>query len=72
MGVYAAVDLVSTFQNMDRHCGYIVFYQEPSGEFLIVREEESYMDRSTEQSIRDQHSQEHVEALWAELARTCP
>lgn len=71
-GLYAAVDLVSTFENIDRHCGYLVFFQEPSGAFLIVREEENYMDRATEESIRSQQSQEAVEAMWAELARHCP
>src|SRR5205807_4339108 len=30
-GVYAAVDLASRFENIDRHCGYIVLYQRDAG-----------------------------------------
>ena len=71
-GVYAAVDVVSKFQNIDRHCGYLVFHQQPDGQFLIMREEENHMDHATERSIREDSSQEEVEKMWAQLAQNCP
>jgi len=40
-GVYAAVDLVSRFANIDRDCGLIVLYQAPGGSgWVVTRREE--------------------------------
>ncbi len=71
-GIYAAVDLVSRFENIDRHCGFLVLYQESSGQFLVMREEENYMDHDTERGIREKSSQADVEKAWDQLSRFCP
>jgi uncharacterized protein DUF4019 len=67
-GIYAAVDFVGKFANIDRYCGYIVFYQQPSGAFLLVREEENYMTRQTEGTS----SPQEAERMWAQLSKFCP
>src|SRR5690242_3736700 len=47
-GAYAAIDLVSRFANIDRHCGYIVLFQAQSdGPFKVMREEYNYIDNAT-------------------------
>src|SRR5436190_6568464 len=37
-GVYVALDLVSRFAQVDRHCGYLVLYQTDAGQpFTVMR-----------------------------------
>jgi hypothetical protein len=68
-GVYAAMDLISRYANIDRHCGYLVLYQPPSGGgFQIMREEINFMDNAT----AGQSSPAEVERMWAQLSRNCP
>lgn len=68
-GVYAAMDLVSRYANIDRHCGYLVLYQPPSGGgFQIMREEINFMDNATAR----QSSPIEVERMWAQLSANCP
>jgi len=72
-GVYAALDLVSRFANVDRHCGYLVLYQAPSGgPFRIMREESNFLDNSTAKSMAQTQSQAAVDAAWAQLSSRCP
>jgi hypothetical protein len=72
-GVYAALDLVNRYANIDRHCGFLVLYQAPSGgAFQIMREENNYMDNATAAGIAKQTSPAAVEAKWAEVYAHCP
>jgi hypothetical protein len=64
--------LRSKFQNIDRHCGYLIFHQELSGEFLLMREEENYLAREQEASIREKTGDQGVEKAWAQLSQFCP
>ncbi|WP_422087922.1 DUF4019 domain-containing protein [Variovorax sp.] len=50
-GVYIAADLVSQFQNIDIHCGYVVWRGQPDGSFQVIREEANYIDRATQQRM---------------------
>jgi hypothetical protein len=73
-GVYAALDLVSHFSNIDHFCGYLILYQPPAGgPFRVAREESAFMDNATASSIRRQHSQAEVDKAWSEAsAGGCP
>jgi hypothetical protein len=72
-GVYVALDLVSRFANVDRHCGYLVLYQAPSGgTFQIMREESNYLDNATAASIAKKSSAAAVEQAWATTSANCP
>lgn len=50
-GVYIAADLVSQFENMDIHCGYVIWYGQPDGSFQVIREEANYINRATQQRM---------------------
>lgn len=54
-GVYAAVDYSSRFENIDVHCGYIVWHHSGDGTFRLMREEQNYIDKKTQQEI-DEHA----------------
>jgi hypothetical protein len=72
-GVYAAVDLMGQFANVDRDCGYIVLYQSPlGGDFTVARRENSYLDNATAHQIEEKKSTAEVTAAWAQLSRSCP
>ncbi len=51
-GIYAAVDFSSRFTNIDIHCGYVVWRAQTDGSFLLVREEQNFIDKSTEQKMK--------------------
>jgi hypothetical protein len=40
-GIYAAVDFVGKFENLDTYCGYLVWFRQPDGSWLLRREEQS-------------------------------
>jgi hypothetical protein len=72
-GIYVALDLVSTFVNIDRHCGYLVLYQAPAGgAFKVMREENSFLDNATATSISRKSSPAAVDAAWAGVSAHCP
>jgi hypothetical protein len=71
-GIYAAIDLASSFQNIDRHCGYIVLYQPPAGgDFKVTRDESNFMDNATARSIAERQSSAEVEKVWRTLSANC-
>jgi hypothetical protein len=49
---YAAVDFSSQFANANTHCGYLVWFEQSDGSFLIVHEEQNFIDRATEQKLK--------------------
>jgi hypothetical protein len=51
-GVYAAADYVSRFANIDIHCGYLVWHQQADGAFLLKREEQNFIDKTTQQKLK--------------------
>ncbi len=72
-GVYAALDIVSRFTNIDRHCGFLILYQSPSGgAFHVMREEDSFLENATAKKIAQQHSEADVDLAWSKLAASCP
>jgi hypothetical protein len=72
-GIYAALDLVSTFANVDRHCGYLVLYQAPSGgDFQVMREENNFLDNAMAASISKKSSTAEVDRVWANVSAHCP
>lgn len=46
-GLYVAVDYSSEFTNLALHCGYVVWHEQPDGQFLQVREEVNVVDKAT-------------------------
>ena len=50
-GVYIAADLVSQFENLDVHCGYLIWHGQPDGSFQVIREEANYVDKATQQRM---------------------
>ena len=68
-GVYAALDLVSRFERIDRHCGYLIQYQAPmGGTFRVMRQEDNYLDNATAKRML----KVELEATWARLSANCP
>jgi len=73
LGVYAAIDIVSRFADIDRDCGYLVVYQPPTGgAFRVMREEENVMSNADAAVIERQGSQAAVEAAWSQASARCP
>lgn len=50
-GVYAAADFSSQFENAAAHCGYVVWHEQTDGSFLLVREEQNFLDRAIEAKL---------------------
>jgi hypothetical protein len=72
-GVYAAIDLISRFANIDRDCGYLVVYQPPAGgPFRVSREEANFMTNGDAATIERQQSRAAMEAAWSQLSMRCP
>jgi hypothetical protein len=72
-GVYVALDLVSRFANIDRHCGYLVLYQSSSGgTFQVMHEENNFIDNASAANIARQSSPQAVERAWVSLSSNCP
>jgi hypothetical protein len=72
-GIYAALDLESTFARVDRHCGYVVLYQASAGQpFQVMREEANFLDNATADDIARRKSREEVDRMWAKLSANCP
>ena len=51
-GTYAAVDFSSQFTNANIHCGYLVWSEQGDGSFLMVREEENFIEKATEHKLK--------------------
>jgi hypothetical protein len=72
-GIYAVVDMVSHYANIQRHCGFIVLYQPPSGgEFQVMRAENIYIPDARAAGYDAPGSTAGVDAIWAEMTRGCP
>jgi hypothetical protein len=72
-GVYAAIDIASQFVRIDRHCGFVVLYQKPSGgDFEILRQERNFIDNATAAKIEQEQSRGALDHIWAALAVNCP
>jgi hypothetical protein len=50
-GMYAAVDFVSEFAQLGIHCGYLGWQLQDDGAFLLVHEEENYIERSVQEKL---------------------
>lgn len=50
-GFYAATDFTSKFAEVDLHCGFLAWREQPDGEFVLVREEENFQDKQTQQKL---------------------
>ncbi len=51
-GIYAAVDFSSQFANANIHCGYLVWLEQGDGSFLMLREEQNFIDKATERKLK--------------------
>jgi hypothetical protein len=72
-GTFVVADLASGFANIDRHCGYVVLYQPPTGgDFAIMRRESNYLDNANAAKIEAEKSKAEVANLWAQLSSHCP
>lgn len=72
-GVYAAIDIVSRFANIDRDCGFVVAYQAPAGgAFAVAREEENLLTNADAAVIERQHAKSGVNLAWSRLSARCP
>ena len=72
-GVYATVDFVGRFANVDRYCGYVVLHQATSSaDFKIVRDDETYLSNSTAAAIEANQSRGTLDAAWDAASSRCP
>lgn len=51
-GLYAAVDFTSKFAEIDIHCGFLAWREQADGQFVLVREEENYIDKQTQEKLK--------------------
>lgn len=51
-GLYAAVDFTSEFAEVGLHCGFLAWREQQDGAFLLVREEENFLDKETLQKLK--------------------
>jgi hypothetical protein len=51
-GIYAATDFSSQFANTAAHCGYVVWHEQADGSFLLLREEQNFIDKATEAKLK--------------------
>lgn len=72
-GVYAAVDIAERHANVDRQCGYLIWYQPPEGgPFLLMRTETSRFDNAAAAQIEKQQGRAEVDRVWAVASANCP
>jgi Protein of unknown function (DUF4019) len=72
-GIFAAIDFTGKYVNAKRNCGYIVMYQSPKEEgFKVLRIENNYIPNSMANEIIKTKSQKTLDALWAQMSRSCP
>ena len=72
-GIYAAIDVASRYEKVDRHCGYIVLYQKNDGDnFQVMRQESNFIDNAMAQKIEQEKSRAELDKVWAALAANCP
>ncbi len=72
-GIYAAIDVASRYESVDRHCGYIVLYQKNEGDnFQVMRQEANFIDNAMALKIEQEKSRAELDKLWAKLAANCP
>lgn len=72
-GTYAAIDAAATFEHVDRQCGYLVLYQQPTGgAFKVARVESNFIDNATAETIRRDKSRAEIDRIWSALSRNCP
>jgi Protein of unknown function (DUF4019) len=68
LGTYVAVDLVSRFAQVERHCGFVVLHQPPAGgDFQVARVEDNYIDDASAQGLGA-----GLDAAWARMSAHCP
>jgi hypothetical protein len=46
-GIYVAVDYSGEFADVPIHCGYVAWYWTPNGDYQIIHEEESSIDKAS-------------------------
>jgi hypothetical protein len=71
-GIYVATDVVSHFERVERHCGYVVLRESPSGDYRVMRQEDAFIDDATATRIARQKTGPSLDALWEELSANCP
>lgn len=50
-GVYGAADFESKFENINIHCGFLVWRVNTDQSFKLIREEDGYIDKKAEEKI---------------------
>lgn len=72
-GVYAAIDIATQFENVDRHCGFVILYQRASGgDFEIMRQESNFIDNATAAKLEREKTRADLDRVWATLSANCP
>ena len=72
-GVYAAVDVSERHANVDRQCGYLMWYQKPEGgPFRLMRIETALMTNAVAAKIEAEKGRAEVDRAWAQTSSYCP
>ncbi|MDI7776125.1 DUF4019 domain-containing protein [Asticcacaulis sp. EMRT-3] len=72
-GIYVAVDIAGKFANIDRECGYLVFYQKSENDdFKLMREESNFISNADAKDIERTKSRATLDQLWTSLSTNCP
>ncbi len=72
-GVYAAVDVLKTFRNVRRDCGYLVLHLASDGaSWKVLRSEDHFMTDATYDGLVQQGRAGEAESNWDNLKRSCP
>lgn len=72
-GIYAAFDLSAAWSNVDRECGYAIFYQEAEGApFRLGRIESNLIANGEAGEIERTQGRAALDQAWAALTQRCP
>lgn len=72
-GVFAAFDITSKYENIDRACGFLIMYQLPNGgPFKVMRTEINFMSNVAAADILKNKSQAELDKLWKQISAKCP
>ena len=72
-GIFAAFDITSKYENIDRACGFLIMYQEPKGgRFKVMRTEINFMSNDIAAGILKNKSQAELDKQWKQTSAKCP
>ena len=61
-GIYAAIDFEGHTEKANIYCGYVIWQEVENSKFVLLREEQNYIDKANEALLREQGKFEEFKA----------